>query len=166
MLRSSHAPVSITCVALPSKLHSLRTGSRLQVNGTLFVTQVARDTRFSQLLQLLDVKKMDSHLAIRACRRKAGPVGAESDAFYFVARLNRHDQHHRRVVEFSRGFRAQLLTTDWVRRFSASLRRIGISANLQPANLNLLLHRLKLRITSQRPNTSERIRASLRRLLQ
>ena len=37
-----------------------------------------------------------------------------ADAFYFVARLNRHDQHHERVLEFSRGFRARLLTTDWI----------------------------------------------------
>lgn len=37
-----------------------------------------------------------------------------ADAFYFVARLNRRDQHHERVVAFSRDFRARLLTTDWI----------------------------------------------------
>jgi uncharacterized protein len=37
-----------------------------------------------------------------------------ADAFYFVARLNRHDQHHERVLKFSRDFRAHLLTSDWV----------------------------------------------------
>jgi predicted nucleic acid-binding protein len=37
-----------------------------------------------------------------------------ADAFYFVARLNRHDQHHERVLAFSRDFRAHLLTTDLV----------------------------------------------------
>jgi hypothetical protein len=37
-----------------------------------------------------------------------------ADAFYFVARLNRRDQHHERVVAFSRTFRATLLTTDWI----------------------------------------------------
>ena len=37
-----------------------------------------------------------------------------ADAFYFVARLNRRDQHHERVVAFSREFRSQILTTDWV----------------------------------------------------
>ncbi len=37
-----------------------------------------------------------------------------ADAFYFVARLNRHDQHHERVLNFSRDFRAHLLTSDWV----------------------------------------------------
>ncbi len=37
-----------------------------------------------------------------------------ADAFYFVARLNRRDQHHDRVVAFSRNVRAHLLTTDWV----------------------------------------------------
>ena len=37
-----------------------------------------------------------------------------ADAFYFVARLNRHDQHHERVLKFARDFRARLLTSDWV----------------------------------------------------
>ncbi len=37
-----------------------------------------------------------------------------ADAFYFVARLNRRDQHHERVLQFSRGFRARILTSDWV----------------------------------------------------
>ncbi len=37
-----------------------------------------------------------------------------ADAFYFVARLNRRDQHHERVLSFSRDFRARLLTSDWV----------------------------------------------------
>jgi predicted nucleic acid-binding protein len=37
-----------------------------------------------------------------------------ADAFYFVARLNRRDTHHDRVVAFSREFRSRLLTTDWV----------------------------------------------------
>ena len=37
-----------------------------------------------------------------------------ADAFYFVARLNRRDQHHERVLNFSRNIRARLLTSDWV----------------------------------------------------
>jgi predicted nucleic acid-binding protein len=37
-----------------------------------------------------------------------------ADAFYFVARLNRRDQYHERVLEFSRSFRSHILTTDWV----------------------------------------------------
>ena len=37
-----------------------------------------------------------------------------ADAFYFVARLNRRDQHHERVVAFSKEFRSHILTTDWV----------------------------------------------------
>ena len=37
-----------------------------------------------------------------------------ADAFYFVARLNRRDQYHDRVVTFSRGIRANVLTTDLV----------------------------------------------------
>jgi hypothetical protein len=35
-----------------------------------------------------------------------------ADAFYFVARLNRRDQHHDRVLKFSAGFRGRLLTSD------------------------------------------------------
>lgn len=37
-----------------------------------------------------------------------------ADAFYFVARLNRRDQYHQRVLSFSRDFRARLLTSDLV----------------------------------------------------
>lgn len=37
-----------------------------------------------------------------------------ADAFYFVARLNRRDQHHERVIAFSRDFHARLITTDWI----------------------------------------------------
>ena len=37
-----------------------------------------------------------------------------ADAFYFVARLNRRDQHHEKVLKFSRDFRARILTSDWV----------------------------------------------------
>jgi uncharacterized protein len=37
-----------------------------------------------------------------------------ADAFYFVARLNRRDQHHQRVMAFSRDFRARIVTTDWI----------------------------------------------------
>ncbi len=37
-----------------------------------------------------------------------------ADAFYFVARINRRDQHHEQVVAFSRDLRARLITTDWI----------------------------------------------------
>lgn len=37
-----------------------------------------------------------------------------ADAFYFVARLNRRDQHHERALQFSRDCRARLVTSDWV----------------------------------------------------
>ena len=37
-----------------------------------------------------------------------------ADAFYFVARLNHRDQHHKQVITFSRDFRSPILTTDWV----------------------------------------------------
>lgn len=37
-----------------------------------------------------------------------------ADAFYFVARLNRRDQHHQRVMAFSRDFRARIVSTDWI----------------------------------------------------
>jgi hypothetical protein len=36
-----------------------------------------------------------------------------ADAFYFVARLNRRDQHHERAVAISRDLHAALLTTDY-----------------------------------------------------
>jgi hypothetical protein len=38
-----------------------------------------------------------------------------ADAFYFVARLNRHDQHHERVLKFSRDFRASLSSVSCLR---------------------------------------------------
>jgi predicted nucleic acid-binding protein len=37
-----------------------------------------------------------------------------ADAFYFVARLNSRDQHHTRVIEYSKRSRVILITTDWV----------------------------------------------------
>jgi hypothetical protein len=37
-----------------------------------------------------------------------------ADAFYCVARLNRRDQHYERGLQFSRDFRARLLTSDWI----------------------------------------------------
>jgi len=37
-----------------------------------------------------------------------------ADAFYFIARLNRHDQHHEKAVLFFRSSNLQLLTTEWV----------------------------------------------------
>ena len=37
-----------------------------------------------------------------------------ADAYYFIARINQEDQHHDRVIEFSKTMRASLVTTDWV----------------------------------------------------
>lgn len=37
-----------------------------------------------------------------------------ADAFYFVARINRRDQYHQRVLQLSGSLRALLLTSDWV----------------------------------------------------
>ena len=37
-----------------------------------------------------------------------------ADTFYFQARLNRHDQHHARVLAWSQTQRASLVTTDLV----------------------------------------------------
>lgn len=37
-----------------------------------------------------------------------------ADAFYFVALLNRADQHHSRAVAAAREFRGELVTTEWV----------------------------------------------------
>src|ERR1044071_1695428 len=37
-----------------------------------------------------------------------------ADAFYFVARLNRHDQYRERVLNFMERFEGELVTSDWV----------------------------------------------------
>jgi hypothetical protein len=83
-----------------------------------------------------------------------------ADAFYFVARLNRRDQHHARVLQFSRDFRAQLLTSDWVlmevadalaesecrgrvREFILHLRRMA-ACEIVPASRELLDRALDL----------------------
>ena len=39
---------------------------------------------------------------------------AFADAFYFVALLNRSDQHHARVTAVARQLRENLITTEWV----------------------------------------------------
>lgn len=39
---------------------------------------------------------------------------AFADAFYFVALLNRADQHHARVNSFAATFRRPIVTTAWV----------------------------------------------------
>jgi predicted nucleic acid-binding protein len=83
-----------------------------------------------------------------------------ADAFYFVARLNRRDQHHERVLEFSRDFRAGILTSDWVlmevadalaesesrsrvRDFILHLRKAN-ACEIIPATRQLLDHALEL----------------------
>jgi uncharacterized protein len=83
-----------------------------------------------------------------------------ADAFYFVARLNRRDQHHERVLKFSRDFRAHILTSDWVlmevadalaesesrsrvRDFILHLRSIN-ACEIVPASRELLDHALEL----------------------
>ncbi|MGO8765962.1 MAG: type II toxin-antitoxin system VapC family toxin [Limisphaerales bacterium] len=83
-----------------------------------------------------------------------------ADAFYFVARLNRRDQHHQRVLHFSRDFRACILTSDWVlmevadalaesecrgrvREFILHLRRTA-ACEIVPASRELLNHALDL----------------------
>ena len=37
-----------------------------------------------------------------------------ADAFYFVALLNRGDQHHAKVTAAARQMRENLITTEWV----------------------------------------------------
>lgn len=83
-----------------------------------------------------------------------------ADAFYFVARLNRRDQHHERVLKFSRDFRARILTSDWVlmevadalaasecrrrvREFILHLRQ-SAAGEIIPATRDLLDHALDL----------------------
>jgi uncharacterized protein len=37
-----------------------------------------------------------------------------ADAFYFVALLNRADQHHAKTIAAARELRSQIITTEWV----------------------------------------------------
>ena len=37
-----------------------------------------------------------------------------ADAFFYVALINRNDEHHARVMEWSRGCDGELVTTQWV----------------------------------------------------
>lgn len=37
-----------------------------------------------------------------------------ADAFYFVACLNRADQHHAKAISFASQFTGRIVTTDWV----------------------------------------------------
>ena len=36
------------------------------------------------------------------------------DAFFYVALINRNDEHHERVMEWARGFAGEIVTTQWV----------------------------------------------------
>ena len=36
------------------------------------------------------------------------------DAFFYVALINRNDEHHARVMEWARGFTGEIVTTQWV----------------------------------------------------
>ena len=36
------------------------------------------------------------------------------DAFFYVALINRKDEHHERVMEWARGFTGEIVTTQWV----------------------------------------------------
>ena len=36
------------------------------------------------------------------------------DAFFYVALINRNDEHHARVMEWARGFAGEIVTTQWV----------------------------------------------------
>jgi predicted nucleic acid-binding protein len=59
-----------------------------------------------------------------------------ADAFYFIARLNRRDQHHERVVAFARDCHARLVTTDWVLVEVADALAAVIHARSTPLLLN------------------------------
>ncbi len=37
-----------------------------------------------------------------------------ADAFFYVAFINRHDEHHARAMEWARGFDGEIVTTQWV----------------------------------------------------
>ncbi len=36
------------------------------------------------------------------------------DAFFYVALINRKDEHHERVMEWARGFTGEIVTTQWL----------------------------------------------------
>ena len=36
------------------------------------------------------------------------------DAFFYVALINRKDEHHEQVMEWARGFTGEIVTTQWV----------------------------------------------------
>ncbi len=82
-----------------------------------------------------------------------------ADAFYFIARLNRRDQFHTRVVEFSYQLEAKLVTTELILvevadALSASRCRTRIAAfvdKLAAADNVLIV-----------PATTERLRDALR----
>lgn len=37
-----------------------------------------------------------------------------ADAFFYVALINRHDEHHARAMDWARGFDGEIVTTQWV----------------------------------------------------
>ena len=37
-----------------------------------------------------------------------------ADAFFYVALINRNDEHHARVMAWARGFAGEIVTTQWV----------------------------------------------------
>ncbi len=37
-----------------------------------------------------------------------------ADAFFYVAFINRHDEHHARAMDWARSYRGQIVTTQWI----------------------------------------------------
>ncbi|HUF61120.1 MAG TPA: hypothetical protein VMN36_03520 [Verrucomicrobiales bacterium] len=68
------------------------------------------------------------------------------DAFYFVALLNRADEHHARVVAAARQLRDDLLTTEWILAEFADALAESASRRLVPRFIRELEHDSKVKI--------------------
>ena len=69
-----------------------------------------------------------------------------ADAFYFVALVNRADQHHSRVVAAARQFRDNVLTTEWILAEFADALAESASRRLVPQFIRDLEQDPKVRI--------------------
>lgn len=69
-----------------------------------------------------------------------------ADAFYFVALLNRSDQHHSKVVAAASQLRDDLLTTEWILAEFADALSESASRRLVPSFIRALEQDPKVRI--------------------
>src|SRR6266550_1536308 len=71
-----------------------------------------------------------------------------ADAFYFVALLNRADQHHAKVIGFARQLRDDVLTTEWVLAEFADALAASSAHSLVPQFVHELERDPKVKIIS------------------